>query len=160
MIACLYLPNGNPQPGPKFDYKLAWYERLITHAAGLLASDAPVVLIGDYNTCPTNDVMDVYSPKSWKKNALFQPDPRAAFERLLAQGWIDSIRTLHPRTAVYTFWDYFRDHWPRNAGMRIDHALLSPNLANRLKAGGVDSAVRGKEGASDHAPTWITLEAY
>ncbi len=157
LIACLYLPNGNPQPGPKFDYKLAWFERLITHAAELHTSGAPVVLAGDYNVCPTDLPIDVYSPKSWKRNALFQPEPRAAFRRLVGQGWTDALRTIHPDKPVYTFWDYFREHWQQNKGMRIDHLLLSPDLSARLENGGIDSDVRGQEGASDHAPTWITL---
>ena len=157
LIACLYLPNGNPQPGPKFEYKLAWFERLIAHAAELHASGAPVILAGDYNVCPTDLPIDVYSPKSWKKNALFQPEPRAAFQRLLDAGWTDALRTLHPTQPVYTFWDYFREHWSQNKGMRLDHFLLTPDLAKRLKRGGVDNDVRGAEGASDHAPTWIIL---
>jgi exodeoxyribonuclease III len=156
VVACLYLPNGNPQPGPKFDYKLAWFERLITHAAGLYASGHPVALAGDFNVVPTDE--DIYNPKSWRKDALMQPESRAAFETLLAQGWRDALRTLHPEERIYTFWDYFRDHWPRNAGLRIDHILLNAPLAKKLQAAGVDSHVRGWERASDHAPTWVQFK--
>jgi exodeoxyribonuclease-3 len=158
LIAALYLPNGNPRTGPKFAYKLAWFERLIAHAAELYASGLPVVLAGDYNVVPTDEPMDVYSPKSWKTNALFQPEPRAAYRRLLDQGWTDAIRTLHPAEPVYTFWYYFREHWAQNKGMRIDHLLLSGSLADRLDAAGVDSLVRGAEGASDHAPAWVRIQ--
>ena len=157
LVGCLYLPNGNPQPGPKFDYKLAWFERLITHAASLFASGHPVVLAGDYNVVPT-DELDIYNPKSWRKDALLQPESRECWRRLLAQGWTDALRTLHPDEKIFTFWDYFRQHWPRDAGLRIDHLLLSADLAPRLKAAGVDRWVRGLEGASDHAPTWVQLE--
>ncbi|MEJ7745847.1 MAG: exodeoxyribonuclease III [Luteimonas sp.] len=156
IVGCLYLPNGNPQPGPKFDYKLAWFERLIKHAATLHKSGHPVVLAGDYNVIPTD--LDVYNPRSWLKDALMQPESRACYERLLAQGWTDAIRMLHPDERIYTFWDYFRQHWPRNAGLRIDHLLLSAELAPRLKAAGVDSWVRDLEKASDHAPTWVELK--
>jgi exodeoxyribonuclease-3 len=156
VVGCLYLPNGNPQPGPKFDYKLAWFERLITHARGLYRSGHPVVLAGDYNVVPTD--FDIYNPRSWLKDALLQPQSRACYERLLAQGWTDAIRTLHPTERIYTFWDYFRQHWPRNAGLRIDHLLLSADLRPRLTGAGVDTWVRGTSGASDHAPAWITLE--
>ena len=131
-VACLYLPNGNPQPGPKFDYKLRWFERLIEHAKGLIDADRPVILAGDYNVVPTD--FDIYDPKSWKKDALLQPAPRAAYERLLAQGWTDSLRKMHPDERIYTFWDYFRNHWARNAGLRIDHLLLNKTLAPRLRA--------------------------
>ena len=156
VVACLYLPNGNPQPGPKFDYKLAWFDRLIEHAAGLYKSGHPVVIAGDYNVVPTD--FDIYNPKSWRKDALLQPESRERYQRLLDQGWIDSIRHLHPDAAVYTFWDYFRQHWQRNSGLRIDHLLLNRELAPALTAAGVDSWVRGQEGASDHAPTWIELD--
>jgi exodeoxyribonuclease-3 len=156
VVACLYLPNGNPQPGPKFDYKLAWFERLIAHAKTLLASGHPVVLAGDFNVVPTD--ADIYNPRSWRKDALLQPESREAYARLLAQGWMDSLRALHPDAAVYTFWDYFRQHWQRNAGLRIDHLLVAPALAPALRAAGVDTWVRGLEKASDHAPTWIVLE--
>jgi exodeoxyribonuclease-3 len=155
LIACLYLPNGNPAPGPKFDYKLAWFERLIAHAAGLLASGAPVVLAGDFNVMPTE--LDVYKPERWVDDALFRPETRAAFHRLLEQGWCDALRTMHPGEKIYTFWDYFRNAYGRDAGLRIDHLLLSPALAPALTAANVDRAVRGREKPSDHAPTWIEL---
>lgn len=157
LIACLYLPNGNPQPGPKFDYKLAWMERLNAHAAGLLATGAPVVLAGDYNVVPTD--ADIYNTRSWKKDALLQPAPRAAFTRLLEQGWIDALRERFPQDPPpWTFWQYFRQAWERDAGLRIDHLLLSPAAAERLVDAGVDKAVRGRERASDHAPVWIELD--
>jgi len=155
VVACLYLPNGNPQPGPKFDYKLAWFRRLHAHALGLYASGHPVALAGDFNVIPTD--LDVYNPKSWKRDALMQPESRDAYEQLLAQGWVDSLRHLHPGERIYTFWDYFRQHWQRNAGLRIDHILLNAELAPRLKKAGVDSWVRGQEHASDHAPVWVAL---
>jgi exodeoxyribonuclease-3 len=155
VVASIYLPNGNPQPGPKFDYKLAWFERLNRYAAELLAEGAPVVLAGDYNVVPTD--ADIYSPASWLDDALLQPESRDAYRRLLAQGWIDAIRTLHPDAAIYTFWDYMRNRWPRNAGLRIDHLLLSPSLAGRLVEAGVDREVRGRGKASDHAPAWVVL---
>jgi exodeoxyribonuclease-3 len=156
LVGCLYLPNGNPQPGPKFDYKLAWFERLIKHAKKLRASGHPVVLAGDYNVVPTD--FDIYPTKSWDDDALLQPESRAAFARLLKQGWTDAIRTLHPDQPMYTFWDYKRNRWPRNAGLRLDHFLLSENLAEGLLEAGVDTAGRGREGASDHAPAWIVLK--
>jgi exodeoxyribonuclease III len=156
VVGCLYLPNGNPRPGPKFDYKLAWFERLIEHARGLYESRHPVVLAGDYNVVPAD--FDIYNPRSWLKDALLQPESRACYRRLLQQGWTDAIRALHPEERIYTFWDYFRQHWPRNAGLRIDHLLLSEELAARLAAAGVDTWVRALEKASDHAPTWVTLE--
>jgi exodeoxyribonuclease-3 len=155
LIGCLYLPNGNPQPGPKFVYKLAWFERLIAHAAELHATDLPVVLAGDFNVVPTDD--DIYPSKSWAKDALLQPESRAAYRRLLDQGWTDAIRARHPTGAVYTFWDYKRDRWARDAGLRLDHLLLSPVLANRLVDAGVDRGVRGEPNASDHAPAWVSL---
>jgi exodeoxyribonuclease-3 len=155
VIGCLYLPNGNPQPGPKFDYKLRWFERLIGYAETLLGSGHPVVLAGDFNVVPTD--ADIYDPKSWRKDALLQPATRAAFTRLLAQGWTDALRELHPGKPIYTFWDFFRNHWPRDAGLRIDHLLLSPALRPRLAAAGVDRWVRGQPAASDHAPTWVEL---
>jgi exodeoxyribonuclease III len=155
LVGCIYLPNGNPQPGPKFDYKLAWFERLIAHAADLLAAGVPAVLAGDYNVVPTD--LDIYPTKSWSNDALLQPESRAAFRRLLDQGWTDAIRTLHPSDPIYTFWHYQRYRWQRNAGLRLDHLLLSPQLAGRLATAGVDRDVRGQEGASDHAPAWITL---
>jgi exodeoxyribonuclease III len=156
IVASVYLPNGNPQPGPKFDYKLAWFERLNTRAKSLYGSGHPVVLAGDFNVVPTD--FDIYDPKSWKKDALLQPESRAAYQRLLEQGWVDSIRKKHPDERIYTFWDYFRQHWPRNAGLRIDHLLLNRELAPRLVEAGVDTWVRGLEKASDHAPTWVTLD--
>jgi exodeoxyribonuclease III len=156
VVACLYLPNGNPQPGPKFDYKLAWFERLIRHASQLQASAHPVVMAGDFNVVPTD--FDIYNPRSWRKDALLQPQTRACWERLLAQGWVDSLRHLHPEQAVFTFWDYFRQHWQRDAGLRIDHLLLNRALAPALVAAGVDRWVRGEEHASDHAPVWVQLE--
>ncbi|NDK39963.1 exodeoxyribonuclease III [Pseudoxanthomonas gei] len=156
VVACLYLPNGNPQPGPKFDYKLEWFDRFITHAASLYASGHPVVLAGDFNVVPTD--FDIYDPKSWRKDALLQPESRARYETLLRQGWTDSLRFRHPDERIYTFWDYFRQHWPRNAGLRIDHLLLNDVLAPRLHAAGVDTWVRDLPKASDHAPTWISLD--
>ena len=155
LVASLYLPNGNPQPGPKFTYKLAWFERLIAHAAALRASNAPVVLAGDYNVVPTP--FDIYPSKSWGANALVQPESRAAFGRLLDQGWLDAIRTLHPDRPMFTFWDYKRGRWGRDAGLRLDHILLSSSLASRLLAAGVDREVRGQPDASDHAPAWVEM---
>ncbi|TLY70534.1 MAG: exodeoxyribonuclease III [Gammaproteobacteria bacterium] len=155
VVGCLYLPNGNPQPGPKFDYKLAWFERLIRHAEQLMATGHPVVLAGDYNVIPTD--FDVYDPKSWRKDALLQPATREAYGRLLAQGWTDALRARHPQERIYTFWDYFRNHWTRNAGLRIDHLLLSKELAPRLLDADVDRWVRGQPRASDHAPTWVEI---
>ncbi len=155
-IACLYLPNGNPAPGPKFDYKLAWFRRLTAHAAGLFASGTPVVLTGDYNVMPTE--LDVYKPERWVDDALFRPETRAAFKTLVEQGWTDAIRKLYPDQKIYTFWDYFRNAYGRDAGLRIDHFLLSPQLDKRLRAAGVDRHVRGWEKSSDHAPVWIELE--
>ena len=154
LVASLYLPNGNPRPGPKFDYKLAWFERLNAHARELIEAGVPAVLAGDFNVVPTD--ADIYSPKSWRKDALLQPETRAAWARLLDQGWTDALRRFHPEP-VWTFWDYFRDHWQRDAGLRIDHLAVSPTLAPRLVGAGVDRWVRGEEGASDHAPTWIEL---
>ncbi len=155
IVACLYLPNGNPQPGPKFDYKLAWFERLITHAKTLVASKQPVILAGDFNVVPTD--FDIYDPTHWRKDALLQPESRACYERLLKQGWIDSLRHKHPDEKIFTFWDYFRNHWKRNAGLRIDHLLLNKTLAPHLDDSNVDRWARDQEGASDHAPTWVTL---
>ena len=155
LICCLYLPNGNPAPGPKFDYKLRWFDRLARHAAELLATGMPVVLAGDFNVMPTE--LDVYKPERWVDDALFRPEVREAFHRLLAQGGTDTLRALHPGERIYTFWDYYRNAWPRNAGLRIDHLLLSPSIADRLVAADVDREVRGWEKASDHAPAWIEL---
>ncbi|NWL76934.1 exodeoxyribonuclease III [Pseudomonas taiwanensis] len=156
LVACLYLPNGNPQPGPRFDYKLAWFERLIARAGELQASGHPVVLAGDFNVVPTD--FDIYNPRSWQKDALLQPESRACYQRLLEQGWTDALRALYPEERIYTFWDYFRQHWQRNAGLRIDHLLLTPSLAPKLRDAGVDRWVRGEPKASDHAPTWVELE--
>jgi exodeoxyribonuclease-3 len=155
IVGCLYLPNGNPRPGPKFDYKLAWFERLIDHAKTLYASGHPVVLAGDYNVVPTD--FDIYNPRSWLKDALLQPESRERYRRLLDQGWIDAIRARHPDERLYTFWDYFRKHWERNAGLRIDQLLLSAPVAAQLADAGVDTWMRGLDHASDHAPAWITL---
>ena len=155
IVACLYLPNGNPQPGPKFDYKLAWFERLIRHAKRLYASGHPVVLAGDFNVVPTD--FDIYNPRSWRKDALLQPESRECYARLLEQGWTDALRATHPEQRIYTFWDYFRRHWQTDSGLRIDHLLLNAELAPRLVAAGVDRWVRGETGASDHAPTWVEL---
>jgi exodeoxyribonuclease-3 len=155
LIGGLYLPNGNPKPGPKFDYKLRWFDRLITYAAKLLVSDQPVMLAGDFNVMPTD--LDVYKPERWLDDALFAPEARAAYSRLLAQGWTDALRTLHPDEHIYTFWDYFRNAFGRNAGLRIDHMLLSPALADRLVDAQVDVAVRGWDKSSDHAPVWVEL---
>ena len=154
-IGCLYLPNGNPAPGPKFDYKLRWFERLTAHAAELLGSGKPVVLCGDYNVMPTE--LDVYKPERWVDDALFRPETRAAFKQLAAQGWTDAIRKLYPTETIYTFFDYFRNAYERNAGLRIDHFLLSPKLSKQLIAAGVDREVRGWEKTSDHAPVWIEI---
>ena len=155
IVGCLYLPNGNPSPGPKFDYKLAWFKRLTKHAKELIGSGAPVALVGDFNVMPTD--LDVYKPERWVDDALFRPEVRTAYAQLLKQGWTDSIRTLFGDKRIYTFWDYFRNAYARNAGLRIDHLLLSPGLAPRLIAGGVDREVREWEKTSDHAPTWIEL---
>jgi exodeoxyribonuclease-3 len=155
VVGCLYLPNGNPAPGPKFDYKLQWFERLTQHAAGLIKRDIPVVLCGDYNVMPTE--IDVYKPERWVDDALFRPETRQAFKTLVEQGWTDAIRKLYPNQVIYTFFDYFRDAYKRNAGLRIDHFLLSPKLEGRLKAAGVDHNVRGWEKSSDHCPVWIEL---
>jgi len=155
LIGCLYMPNGNPAPGPKFDYKLRWFDRLATHAAEFLATGMPVVLVGDFNVMPTE--LDVYKPERWVDDALFRPEVRKAFHDLLAQGWTDAVRALHPGERIYSFWDYFRNAWARNAGLRIDHLLLSPSIVDRLRAAEVDRQVRGWEKASDHAPAWIEL---
>jgi len=156
LVTSIYLPNGNPQPGPKFDYKLAWFERLITHTAGLIATGVPVVLAGDYNVVPTPQ--DIYPTRSLDNNALIQPASREAFARLLAQGWTDALRTLHPIGPLWTFWDYKFERWPKDKGMRLDHFLLSPSLSKKLNDGGVDKWVRDEPNASDHAPAWISLD--
>jgi exodeoxyribonuclease-3 len=155
IVGCLSLPNGNPAPRPKFDYKLRWFERLIAHASELLSLNAPVALVGDYNVMPTD--LDVYKPERWVDDALSRPEVRRAFHRLIEQGWTDALRTMHPGERIYTFWDYFRNVWGRAAGLRIDHFLLSPVLAKRLLAAGVDREVRGWDKASDHAPVWIEV---
>jgi exodeoxyribonuclease-3 len=155
IVAGLYLPNGNPRPGPKFDYKLKWFARLINHAATLLSSGKPVVLAGDFNVIPTEN--DVYKPERWVDDALFVPEVRELFATLLSQGWTDAVRRQHPDETIYTFWDYFRNAYARNAGIRIDHFLLSPDLAARLVDAQVDVHVRGWEKTSDHAPVWIEL---
>jgi exodeoxyribonuclease III len=155
VVTSIYLPNGNPQPGPKFDYKLQWFRRLRRHAAKFIKQEIPVVLAGDYNVAPTGQ--DIYPTRSWDKDALIQPESRAAFRSLVAQGWLDALRTLHPSEPMFTFWDYKRNRWPRDAGLRLDHLLLSPALASRLRQAGVDRKMRGEPGASDHAPAWIVL---
>jgi exodeoxyribonuclease III len=155
VVGCLYLPNGNPAPGPKFEYKLRWLNRLLAHAAELLLSGAPVVLAGDYNVIPTE--ADVYKPERWVDDALFRIEVREAFAHLIQHGWVDSVRTLHPQEQIYTFWDYFRNAYGRDAGLRIDHLLLSPSIAGRLVGAGVYREVRGWDKASDHAPTWVEL---
>jgi exodeoxyribonuclease III len=155
VIGCLYLPNGNPAPGPKFEYKLRWLNRLLAHAAELLLSGAPVVLAGDYNIIPTE--VDAYKPERWVEDALFRAEVREAFAHLLKHGWVDAVRVSHPGETIYTFWDYFRNAYGRDAGLRIDHLLLSPSIAGRLVSAGVYREVRGWEKASDHAPTWVEL---
>ncbi|WP_297333688.1 exodeoxyribonuclease III [Flavobacterium sp.] len=156
IIACLYLPNGNPAPGPKFDYKLKWFKRLHQRAQQLLEFNAPVILAGDFNVIPTEN--DVYKPERWLKDALFLPETRNAFTELTAQGWTDAIRQLYPEETIYTFWDYFRNAYQRDAGLRIDHFLLNAQLNDKLVSGGVDKMVRGWEKTSDHAPVWIEIE--
>jgi exodeoxyribonuclease-3 len=155
VIGCLYLPNGNPAPGPKFDYKLRWFDRLTKHAKKLVKSEKPTILAGDYNVMPTD--IDVYKPERWLDDALFRPEVRMAYAKVVKQGWTDAIRHLHPNQRIYTFWDYFRNAYARNAGLRIDHLLLNPVIAPRLKAADVDKHVRGWEKSSDHAPTWIEI---
>lgn len=155
LVACLYLPNGNPRPGPKFDFKLKWFERLHSHLAGLIDLEAPVVIAGDYNVMPTD--LDVYAPERWRDDALFAPEVRAFFARLLDQGWTDALRTLHPGETLYTFWKYWRGAFKRNSGLRIDHFLLNPLALSMLTRGDVDTAPRGWEKSSDHAPAWIEL---
>jgi exodeoxyribonuclease-3 len=155
IVTSLYLPNGNPYPGAKFDYKLAWFDRLLAHAEGLLKSGHPVVLAGDYNVVPTDH--DIYSPKTWLDNALLQAEPRTRYAQLLKQGWTDALRAKHGDDRIYTFWDYRRNRWQRDAGLRIDHLLLSKTLKRRLVDAGVDRAVRGVDDPSDHAPAWVTL---
>ena len=156
LVGCIYLPNGNPQPGPKFDYKLAWFRRLQAHARKLLREGVPVVLAGDYNVAPTE--IDIYPTTSWDDDALVQPESRAAYAKLAGQGWTDAMRELHPGERIYTFWHYLRNRWQRNAGLRLDHLLLSPAIADRLKDAGVDRDVQRRASASDHAPVWIILD--
>lgn len=155
VVGCLYLPNGNPAPGPKFDYKLRWLQRLTAHARDLLDAGVPAILAGDFNVIP--EELDVYAPERWVDDALFRPEVRAAYRDLLAQGWTDTLRALHPGEHVYTFWKYLRNAFARDAGLRIDHILLSPAAAQRLQSAGVDRDVRGWDHSSDHAPTWVTL---
>lgn len=155
LVGCLYVPNGNPRPGPKYDYKLRWLDRLIDHAQGLLATGLPVVLAGDFNIIPTE--RDVYKPERWVDDALFTQEVREEWFRLVGQGWLDAVRAIYPDETIYTFWDYFRNAYARNAGLRIDHFLLSPPLAKRLAGAQVDAGVRGWEKTSDHAPVWIEL---
>jgi exodeoxyribonuclease-3 len=155
-VGCLYLPNGNPAPGPKFDYKLRWFERFALHAQGLVGRATPVVLAGDYNVIP-NDI-DVYKPERWVDDALFRPESRAAFQGLIGRGWVDALRAVHPDQRIYTYWDYFRNAFGRDAGLRIDHLLLNETAASTLRDAGVDRAVRGWEKSSDHAPTWIDID--
>ena len=154
-IVCLYFPNGNPAPGPKFDYKMAWFKRLNTKARALIKPKKPVILLGDFNVVPTE--MDAYKPETWIKDAVFFPEPRAAYQRLLKQGWTDAIRKVYPTQKIFTYWDYFRNAFHRDAGIRMDHILLSPDLEKRLKGGGVDRDVRSWEKTSDHAPVWIRI---
>jgi len=156
VIGCCYMPNGNPQPGPKFSYKLEWFERFNAHAASLLASGHPTVLAGDYNVVPTD--ADIYSTRSFKDNALLQPAARAAYQSLLDAGWTDALKRQSPDAPLYTFWSYLRNRWSRDAGLRLDHLLLSPSVARRMRSAGVDRAVRGLEDASDHAPAWVELK--
>ncbi|MFN8392969.1 MAG: exodeoxyribonuclease III [Bdellovibrionota bacterium] len=155
LIGCLYLPNGNPAPGPKFDYKLEWFKRFSAYAKTRFRLKQPVLLIGDYNVIPTD--LDAYKPERWVDDALFFPESRAAYAKLLDQGWTDAIRELYPNDSIYTFWDYFRNSFARNAGIRIDHFLLNTPAAAMLKTGGVEREVRGWEKSSDHAPVWISL---
>ncbi|MBX7250262.1 MAG: exodeoxyribonuclease III [Caulobacteraceae bacterium] len=155
VVGCLYLPNGNPAPGPKWEFKLKWFRRLQNHARTLLKSGAPTVLAGDFNVMPTD--LDVYAPERWTTDALFRPEVREAYARLVDQGWTDALREMHPGERIYTFWDYFRNRFARDAGLRIDHLLLSPDLAPRLVAAGVDREVRARDKPSDHAPTWCDL---
>jgi exodeoxyribonuclease III len=157
LVASIYAPNGNPQPGPKFEYKLGWLERLADLAAELYATGAPIILAGDYNVVAAS--LDIYPTKSWDRDALLQPEGRAAYRRILDQGWTDAVRKLHPAEPMWTFWDYMRNRWERDGGLRLDHLLLSPAAVERLQDVGVDRQVRGLEGASDHAPVWMTLNA-
>lgn len=155
LVCCLYLPNGNPVPGIKFDYKLRWFDRLAVHSGELISSGKPVLITGDFNVMPAE--IDVYKPERWVDDALFRPEVRAAFKKIVDQGWTDAIRKLYPDEIIYTFWDYFRNSYERNAGLRIDHFLLSKHISNRLTGAGVDRHVRGWEKTSDHAPVWIEI---
>ncbi|WP_445487874.1 exodeoxyribonuclease III [Rhodopseudomonas sp. RCAM05734] len=155
LVGSIYMPNGNPQPGPKFQYKLDWFDRFLDHAASLLFEGIPAVLAGDYNVVPTD--FDIYSTRSFSDNALLQPEPRAAFAQLIDMGWVDGLRSIHPDEPMFTFWSYLRNRWPRDAGLRLDHLLLSPAVASRLRDAGVDRDFRGVQNASDHAPAWIKL---
>jgi len=155
LVGCIYLPNGNPAPGPRFDYKLKWFKRLTSYAAKLIKLKAPVILAGDYNVIPTE--LDCHKPESWVRDALFFPESRSAYAKLVAQGWTDALRKLYPQEKIFTFWDYFRNAYTRNAGIRIDHFLLNPLIAKRLHTAGVDREVRSWEKTSDHAPVWIEL---
>jgi exodeoxyribonuclease III len=156
LIGNMYAPNGNPKPGPKFDYKLAWMDALGAHARELLDSKVPALMMGDFNVIPTDT--DVYKPERWAKDALFDPEAREKYRALVAQGWTDAIRHLHPDERIYTFWHYWRNSFQRDAGIRIDHALLSPALAKSLKYAGVDRTPRDWEKTSDHAPIWVEVE--
>jgi exodeoxyribonuclease III len=156
LICCLYLPNGNPAPGPKFDYKMAWLERLIIKARKLIKLQTPVILLGDYNVVPTD--LDAYKPERWVKDAVFFPEAKAAYKRLLKQGWTDAIRKLYPEQKIFTYWDYFRNAFARDAGIRMDHILLNPALKNKLLKGAVDRHVRSWEKTSDHAPVWVEIK--
>ena len=155
LVGCLYLPNGNPQPGPKFDYKLAWFEEFSKHAKSLIKSGHPVVLAGDYNVVPTD--ADIYNPASWKRDALLQPESRKAYQQLLKQGWIDALHKQSPDVPIFTFWDYFRNHFQRDAGLRLDHLLMSPEVSKKMTNAGVDNFVRAMEKPSDHAPAWVEI---
>ena len=156
LIGCLYAPNGNPRPGPKYDYKLSWTRRLLAHAETLLAANIPLVLAGDFNIVP--EARDIYPTTSWDEDALVQPEVRALYRDLLGQGWTDGLRTLYPNEdQLYTFWSYKRQRFQRNAGLRLDHILLSPALAENLTRGGIDKGVRGLDNASDHCPVWVEV---
>ncbi len=156
IVGCIYAPNGNPQPGPKFDYKMKWLSRFARHAAKLRRQDHPTIIAGDYNVAPTD--LDIYPTKSWVKDALVQPEPRKAFKKLVESGWTDTIRELYGDERVYTFWTYWRNRYERNDGLRLDHLLVSKALKSKLVAGGVDADSRGEDGASDHAPAWVELK--
>lgn len=156
IVGCVYLPNGNPQPGPKYDYKLRWFKRLQKYGQELLDLEVPVALIGDFNVMPSD--LDVYKPERWRDDALFRPEVRRAYAAMLRQGWIDAVRALYPKKPMYTFWKYWRNSFERDAGLRIDHFLLSPTLATGLREAGVDRWVRALQQTSDHAPVWIEVD--